>query len=398
MEVLLARNTLELDRTKKDRDELKTALDQKMVLEGKIADFGRLFLSFRLERDNFLVENDNAVHEAKILGKRGSVEATSSQGLQFFSFSEIGAATCNFDPSLIIGDGGYGTVYKGFLRNTDVAIKLLDSTSVQGCSEFQQEVDVLSRMRHPNLVTLIGTCPEARSLVYEYVPNGNLQDRLSCKDNTSPLSWKTRICIAVDICSALIFLHLNKPHGIVHGDLKPANVLLDANLISKLGDFGISRSMTGDETSTSSGIMCYRTNNPKGTPVYIDPDFLSTGELTPMSDVYSFGIVLLQLLTGRPPLGIAKEVQQGLDSGIFGTMLDTSAGNWPFVQAKQIACLALRCCELNRQNRPDLISQVWKVLEPMKASLLSPTIYSKSDWSDYTVNYNFVAALCRNLF
>ncbi|KAL5727435.1 non-specific serine/threonine protein kinase [Ranunculus cassubicifolius] len=373
LEIILERDSSELNRTKKELDEviedLKTALDQKMALENQIADYDRtlkefeekidvavkLLLSFRQERDKLQVERDNAVHETQLLRRRRAVEATSSQGLQFFSdfsFSEIDAATSSFDPSLIIGDGGDGTVYKGYLRNTDVAIKSLNPSSLQGRSEFQQEVEVLSKTRHPNLVTLIGTCSEAWSLVYEYLPNGNLQDRLSCKDNSSPLSWATRIRIAVDICSALIFLHSNKPHGILHGDLKPTNILLDANFVSKLGDFGISRSLDSDD-------------KPKE---YMDPEFVMTGELTPKSDVYSFGMILLQLLTGRAPFGIAKEVQQGLDGESLGTMLDPSAGDWPFVQLKQLAHLALRCCALKSENRPDLASEVWRVLEPMKAS------------------------------
>ncbi|KAF5196888.1 U-box domain-containing protein [Thalictrum thalictroides] len=163
----------------------------------------------------------------------------------------------------------------------------------------------------------------------------SLEDRLACKDDTLPLSWQTQIRIAVEICSALIFLHHNKPHGIVHGDLKPSNILilLDANFVNKLGDFGICRSLSPDGISTYSTTLCTRTEHPKGTLVYMDPQFLSTGELTAKSDVYSFGI------------------------------------------AKQLAYLALRCCETNRKNRPDLVSEVWKVLKPMKAACASSSSF-----------------------
>jgi len=113
------------------------------------------------------------------------------------------------------------------------------------------------------------------------------------------------------------------------------------------------------------------TTEPKGTFSYMDPEFLATGELTTKSDVYSFGVILLRLLTGKPALGIAKEVQYAMDNGNLNSILDPSAGDWPFVQAKQLAETALRCCEMNRRNRPDLGSEVWRVLKPMKASCRS---------------------------
>lgn len=228
---------------------------------------------------------------------------------------------------------------------------------------FQLQVDVLSMIRHPNVVTLIGTCTEARSLVYEYLPNGSLEDRLVCKDNTSPLSWQTRTCIITDICSALIFLHSNKPQVVVHRDLKPANILLDASYVSKLGDFGICR-LISQSSMTSYGCI----TDPKGTLLYMDPEFLSTGVLTEKSDVYSFGIIILRLLTGKPALGIVKEVQLALEAENLHGILDELAGDWPFVQAKQLAHLGLRCCEMNGENRPDLETEVWRLLEPMRAS------------------------------
>lgn len=230
------------------------------------------------------------------------------------------------------------------------------------------QVNVLSKLRHPNLVTLIGACPEAWILVYEYLPNGNLEDRLSCKGNTPPLSWQTRIRVAAELCSVLIFLHSCKPQSIIHGDLKPANILLDANHVSKLSDFGICRVISQDELSSNNTTQCFRTEHPRGTLTYIDPEFLSTGELTRKSDVYSFGIILLQLLTGRTALGITKDVQSALDRGNLRDLLDPTAGDWPFVQAKQLAHLAVSCCAMNRSSRPDLGSEVWRMLERMKVS------------------------------
>lgn len=154
----------------------------------------------------------------------------------------------------------------------------------------------------------------------------------------------------------------------MHGDLKPANILLDTNFMSKLSDFGICRELPQDELSENNTTLCCRTDNPKGTLVYMDPEFLATGELTSKSDVYSFGIILLRLLTGRPALGITKEVQYALDKGNLKDLLDPTAGDWPFVQARQLAHLALSCSDMNRRCRPDLASEVWRVLEPMKVS------------------------------
>ncbi|KAK9273562.1 hypothetical protein L1049_018372 [Liquidambar formosana] len=387
IEEALVKEKQELEEMKNQRDEvmeeLQIVLDQKSLLESQIADSEKmakeleekiisaveLLQNYKKERDELQIERDNVLKVAEEL-RRERAEGSSTNNPQFFSefsFLEIEEATSNFHPTLKIGEGGYGSIYKGLLRHTEVAIKMLHSHSLQGPSEFQQEVDVLSKLRHPNLVTLIGACPEAWTLIYEYLPNGSLEDRLCCKDNSPPLSWQTRIRIAAELCSVLIFLHSNDPNSIVHGDLKPANILLDANFISKLSDFGICRIISDDEYSSSNMTVCHRTD-PKGTFVYMDPEFLQTGELTTKSDVYSFGIILLRLLTGRPPLGITKEVQYALDNGNLKSMLDYSAGDWPYVQAQQLAHLALRCSELKRRDRPDLGSEVWRVLEAMRAS------------------------------
>uniref|UniRef100_A0A2N9FE11 RING-type E3 ubiquitin transferase n=1 Tax=Fagus sylvatica TaxID=28930 RepID=A0A2N9FE11_FAGSY len=336
-EEALAKEKKELEKMKNQLDkvveELQIALDQKsslerqfavseqMVkeLEQKIISAVELLETYEKEKDELQTERDNALEEAEELRKKQE-EASST-----------------------------------------------NTPHLQGPSEFQQEVDVLSKLRHPNLVTLIGACPEAWALVYEYLPNGSLEDRLSCKDSSAPLSWQIRIRIAAELCSALILIHSCKPNSIIHGDLKPSNILLDANFVSKLSDFGICRLLSNDQSSNINSTLCWKTN-PKGTFAYMDPEFLSTAELTPKSDVYSFGIILLQLLTGRPALGITKEVQYALDGGNLKALLDPLAGDWPFVQAEQLANLALRCCEMNRRNRPDLRSDVWRVLEPMRAS------------------------------
>lgn len=241
----------------------------------------------------------------------------------------------------------------------------------------------MSKLRHPNLITLIGACPEACALVYEYLPNGSLEDRLNCKNNTPPLSWQTRIRIAAELCSALMFLHSCHPQGI--GDLEPSNILLDDNFVSKLCDFGIDRLFPQDPAN--SRIRC-RVTNPKGTLAYIDPHFLKTGELTSKSDVFSFGKVLLRLLTGRPASGIfLQEIENVLHNGNLKDLLDPAAGDWPFVQAKQLANLAISCSDMEPRNRPDLASEIWRVLEPMKVSCGVSSIRCGSEMSDHVPSY-----------
>ncbi|KAJ1429592.1 Zinc finger, RING/FYVE/PHD-type [Sesbania bispinosa] len=376
LEEALVKAKEEIDNMKSQRDkvneELQLALHQKSSLKNQIAsteltikDLEQkimsavdLLQSSKNEQDDIQMQRDNALKEAEELMRKSQGEFSSThvvpQLFSEFSFLEIEEATSNFNPSLKIGEGGYGSIFKGTLRHT--------------------EVEVLSKLRHPNLITLIGACPESWTLVYEYLPNGSLEDRLNCKDNTPPLSWQTRIHIAAELCSALIFLHSSKPHSIVHGDLKPSNILLDANLVSKLSDFGISRILSCEEDS-SNNISQFWMTVPKGTFVYMDPEFLTSGELTPKSDVYSFGIILLRLITGRPALGIMKEVQYAFQGGKLKSLLDPLAGEWPFVQAEQLACLALRCCDMNRKSRPDLHSDVWKILEPMRDSCGGTNIF-----------------------
>ncbi|ERM95008.1 U-box domain-containing protein 33 [Amborella trichopoda] len=317
----------------------------------------------RVSRENVEIQRqrEDVLHQLEQYQKREG-HSSGQESFCEFSVMELNIATRNFDGRLKIGQGGYGTVYKGRLRHTDVAIKVLDSGSLQGQSEFQQEVNVLSRVRHPNLVTLIGACSENSCLIYEFLPNGNLEERL-CRRNDSPaLSFQARIRIASEVCSALLFLHSATPHSIVHGDLKPSNILLSTNDSAKIGDFGICRLL-----EDSGGTLCWRTD-PKGTFPYVDPEFLATGDLTHMSDVYSFGVILLQLLTGRSALGIIRDMHRALENGCLTEILDPTAGSWPFVQANQLAHLALRCCEMNRRSRPDLGSEIVRTVELLRAT------------------------------
>ncbi|URD73906.1 U-box domain-containing protein [Musa troglodytarum] len=364
-------------------DKQKATLEQQVIdsnriirdLENKLSDAHYLLISLQSEYVELRRERDDAIKKAEELHQKLEEMATSIQGEESFfefSYSELEKATNNFDDSLKIGEGGYGSVYKGTLGQKTVAIKKLNSEGMQGQKEFHKEINVLSQLRHPNLVNLIGTCVEAWALVYDFFPNGSLEDRLTCKDNTPPLTWQIRIQVAAEICSALNFLHSNKHLSVVHGDLKPANILLDANFVSKLGDFGICRLVQSNNNTT-----LYRCTHALGTFVYMDPEFLASGEITPLSDIYSFGIILLRLLTGRSPFGINRAVQQALNKGCLSDILDASAGNWPYVEAKELACLGLRCCEITRRSRPDA-GEAWNLLEPLVKSVSLPELSLKS--------------------
>ncbi|KAK1677391.1 hypothetical protein QYE76_038251 [Lolium multiflorum] len=339
--------------------ELQDERKKRLALEKRTAHSDRII-------KDLMLQCDKAVREVEALhAKKGesSAAAEGTMHITELSCSEIREATNNFDHSLKVGESVYGSVYKGFLRHTHVAIKKLNRENTQ--SQFNQEVEILSRVRHPNLVTLIGACKEDQALVYEYMPNGSLDDRLTCKNNSKPLGWQLRTRIISDVCSALIFLHSNKPHSIVHSDLKASNIILDGHNVAKLSGFGVCRMFTDEFRNTTT---LYRHTHPKGSFAYIDPEYVMTGDLTPQSDVYSFGIVLLRLLTGRPGFGLLKDVQRAVEKDCLVAILDSSAGDWPAMQAEQLARVGLSCCEIRRKNRPDLRTEVWTVLEPILKS------------------------------
>ncbi|KAJ4811815.1 U-box domain-containing protein kinase family protein [Rhynchospora pubera] len=279
-----------------------------------------------------------------------------------FSYDELVTATRGFSEDLKIGEGNFGIVYRGLLRNTPVAVNVLHWDGMQGTSEFHREVAMLNRTRHPNLVTLIGTCSEAYALVYEYLPNGSLEDRLACSNNTLPLSWQARTRIIGEICSGLIFLHSSQPHPVVHGDLKLENILLTENLVSKISNFGICQRVIESNDRTTS---VYRTTNTKSTLAYMNPGLISTGEVTTQTDVYSFGIIILRLLTGWQPLNISNKVEEAIQNGNMHSVIDPSAGEWPFVQASQLAHLGLRCIALSKMKCADLVTDVWQAIKTM---------------------------------
>ncbi|KAK4581608.1 hypothetical protein RGQ29_024989 [Quercus rubra] len=212
-----------------------------------------------------------------------------------YSYSEVVRATDNFKNA--IGEGGFGKVYLGIMRDeTQVAIKLLSQSSKQGYKEFKAEAEILTRVHHRNLVSLIGYCDEGenKALIYEYMANGNLRQHLSVT-NANVLKWNERLQIAVDAANGLEYLHNGCKPPIIHRDFKSTNILLNENMQAKIADFGLSRAFVAENDTHVS-------TRPAGTLGYLDPKFQATGNLNRKSDIYSFGIVLFELITGHPAI------------------------------------------------------------------------------------------------
>ncbi|XP_019447617.1 PREDICTED: U-box domain-containing protein 35-like [Lupinus angustifolius] len=295
-----------------------------------------------------------ALKEAEELRKLLDNVTQSDVKYRKYTIEEIEEATNLFSESQKIGEGGYGPVYKCYLDHTPVAVKVLRPDAAQGKSQFQQEINILSCIRHPNMVLLLGACPEYGILVYEYMANGSLDDCLFRKKKNGVLPWQVRVRIAAEIGTGLLFLHETKPEALVHRDLKPGNILLDQNYVSKISDVGLARLVPAVAENVTQLCM----TSAAGTFCYIDPEYQQTGMLGVKSDVYSLGIIFLQLLTGRPPMGLAHHVQQSIEKGTFAEMLDPSVTEWPFEQALCHAKMALKCAELRRKDRPDLCKQI----------------------------------------
>ncbi|KAF8085492.1 hypothetical protein N665_0665s0002 [Sinapis alba] len=280
-------------------------------------------------------------------------------GVRLFSYDELVEATSNFDPSKELGDGGFGTVYYGKLKDgRSVAVKRLYDNNFKRAEQFRNEVEILTGLRHPNLVSLFG-CSSKQSrellLVYEYVANGTLADHLhGPQANPSLLPWSTRLKIAVETASALKYLHASK---IIHRDVKSNNILLDQNFNVKVADFGLSRLFPMDKTHVSTA--------PQGTPGYVDPDYHLCYQLSKKSDVYSFAVVLMELISSLPAVDITRTRQEinlsnmavvKIQSHKLQEMVDPSLGFDTDTKVREtviaVAELAFQCLQSDKDLRP----------------------------------------------
>ncbi|KAJ7956365.1 Protein kinase [Quillaja saponaria] len=309
---------------------------------------------------------------------RSEGDILSSPNLKPFTFSELKNATRNFRPDSLIGEGGFGDVYKGWLDEQTlsatrpgcgmtVAVKKLKPEGFQGHKEWLSEVNYLGQLHHQNLVKLIGYClvGDNRLLVYEYMPKGSLENHLF-RRGAQPLSWATRMKVAIGAARGLTFLH-DSEQQVIYRDFKTSNILLDMEFNAKLSDFGLAKAgPTGDRSHVSTQVM--------GTHGYAAPEYIATGRLTARCDVYSFGVVLLELLSGRRAVDKTKAgVEQNLvdwakpylgDRRKLFRIMDTKLeGQYPQRAAYTAAILALQCIS-EAKFRPQM-SEVLAALEQL---------------------------------
>eukprot|EP00249_Psilotum_nudum_P023199 c28785_g1_i3 orf=497-1888(+) len=301
--------------------------------------------SFDSKKEKVLAKDANAQHIAA----------------HTFTFRELAAATKNFRAECLLGEGGFGRVYKGKLESTGqiVAVKQLDRNGLQGNREFLVEVLMLSLLHHPNLVNLIGYCADGdqRLLVYEYMPLGSLEDHLhDIPPDKEPLDWNTRMKIAAGAARGLEHLHDTASPPVIYRDLKSSNILLDEGFHPKLSDFGLAKlGPIGDKTHVSTRVM--------GTYGYCAPEYAMTGQLTLKSDVYSFGVVLLELITGRKAIDNSRATGEHnlvawarplfKDCRKFSQMADPLLlGRYPMRGLYQALAVAAMCLQEEAAARP----------------------------------------------
>uniref|UniRef100_A0A0D3EVA2 non-specific serine/threonine protein kinase n=1 Tax=Oryza barthii TaxID=65489 RepID=A0A0D3EVA2_9ORYZ len=274
-----------------------------------------------------------------------------------FTYAELKLITNNFQS--IIGKGGFGTVYHGILENNDeVAVKVLVETSIAESKDFLPEVQTLSKVHHKNLVALVGYCQNKKclALVYDFMPRGNLQQLL--RGGYDSLNWEERLHIALDSAQGLEYLHESCTPSIVHRDVKTPNILLDKNLVAKISDFGLSRAFNAAHTHISTVAA--------GTLGYLDPEYHATFQLTVKTDVYSFGIVLLEIVTGQPPVFMDPQtihlpnwVRQKIANGSVHDVVDKKLlDQYDATHLQTVIDLAMNCLENASIDRPSMTEVV----------------------------------------
>nr|KYP75175.1 putative serine/threonine-protein kinase At1g01540 family [Cajanus cajan] len=297
-----------------------------------------------------------------------SVESPNIGWGRWYTLDELHTATQGFAEENVIGEGGYGIVFKGLLLDGSVvAVKNLLNNKGQAEKEFKVEVEAIGKVRHKNLVGLVGYCAEGaqRMLVYEYVDNGTLEQWLHGDVGpVSPLTWDIRMKIAVGTAKGLAYLHEGLEPKVVHRDVKSSNILLDKMWNAKVSDFGLAK-LLGSEKS-------YVTTRVMGTFGYVSPEYASTGMLNEGSDVYSFGILLMELITGRSPIDYSRPPGEMNLVDWFKGMVASRRGEDlvdPLIEIqpsprslKRALLVCLRCIDLDVSKRPKM-GQIVHMLE-----------------------------------
>ncbi|XP_057500367.1 probable serine/threonine-protein kinase PIX13 [Actinidia eriantha] len=315
-------------------------------------------------------------------------EILPTPNLKVYSFADLKSATKNFKSDTVLGHGGFGTVFKGWVDEKTlspckfgtgmiVAIKKLNPESVQGFQEWQSEVNFLGRLSHPNLVKLLGYCwdDEELLLVYEFMLKGSLENHLFRRTSMfEPLPWDVRLKIAIGAARGLSFLHTSEKQ-IIYRDFKASNILLDGNYNAKISDFGLAKlGPSGENSHVTTRIM--------GTYGYAAPEYIATGHLYVNSDVYGFGVVLLEIMTGlrafdtkrpsgqqnlvewlKPSLSNKRKLKSIMDGRI--------EGQYSSKAASETAQLTRRCLEDDPRNRPSM-NEVAEILERIDAMKIKP--------------------------
>ncbi|KAF6166653.1 hypothetical protein GIB67_005515 [Kingdonia uniflora] len=287
---------------------------------------------------------------------------------KWYTLRELKIATCNFSKDNVIGEGGFGTVYRGVLPDDSVvAVKYLFNNQGQAEKEFRVEVEAIGKVRHINLVGLVGYCVEGveRLLLYEFMDNGNLEQWLhEDVGSVSPLTWDIRMKIAIGTAKGLAYLHEGLEPKVVHRDVKSSNILLDTRWNPKVSDFGLAKLLGSDASYVTTRVM--------GTFGYVAPEYAHSGKLTEGSDVYSFGILLMEIISGRSPVDYSKQTEEGnlvywfkrmVSSKRAEEIVDPQIEVHPTSRAlKRSLLVCLRCIDLDVTKRPKM-GQVVHMLE-----------------------------------
>ncbi|KAG7941114.1 hypothetical protein I3843_16G021900 [Carya illinoinensis] len=305
-------------------------------------------------KGKFFQQNGGLMLQQRLSNHHGLMEP-----VRIFKAKELEKATNNYDKSRILGQGGNGTVYRGVLtENIVVAIKRSKIADQNQIEQFINEVIVLTQTNHRNVVKLLGCCLETEVplLVYEFITNGTLFDHIHDKNKSSLLSWEKRLKIATEAAGALSYLHFETSIPIIHRDVKTANILLDDNHIAKVADFGASRLIPLDHTQVTTLVQ--------GTFGYLDPEYLSSGQLTEKSDVYSFGVVLAELLTGEKAVSLLRaESERNLAAYFISALKDDRLleiieghiiKESNVEEVKEVSYIAKRCLSIKGEDRPTM--------------------------------------------